>query len=83
MLYGGYVVGALKRDITERQREEARTLIRLVELGWGKGTAEFRQVFKTLFMPDASLEQQRAFDELQRMSTSPENAAMTKLWLWP
>lgn len=75
MLYGGYVLGKLKRELSEMEREEARTLIKLIELGWGKGTAEFRQVFTTLFIPDASLEQQHAFDELQRMSTSPENAA--------
>jgi pimeloyl-ACP methyl ester carboxylesterase/DNA-binding CsgD family transcriptional regulator len=75
MLYGGFVLGRLKRDLTEQQREEARTLIKIIELGWGKDTAEFRQVFTTQFMPDASLEQQRAFNELQRISTSPENAA--------
>lgn len=73
MLYGGYAVGKLKRDVSERQREEARTLIKIIELGWGKESTEFRQVFTTQFMPDASLEQQRAFDEFQRMSTSPEN----------
>jgi pimeloyl-ACP methyl ester carboxylesterase/DNA-binding CsgD family transcriptional regulator len=75
MLYGGFVLGRLKRDITEQQREEARTMIKIIELGWGKGTSEFRQVFTTQFMPDATLEQQRAFNELQRISTSPENAA--------
>lgn len=73
MLYGGYAVGKLKRDSSERQRDEAHTLIKIIELGWGKETREFRQVFTTQFMPDASLEQQRAFDEFQRMSTSPEN----------
>lgn len=73
MLYGGYALGKLKRDLSERQREEARTLIKIIELGWAKETTEFRQVFTTQFMPDASLEQQRAFDEFQRMSTSPEN----------
>jgi pimeloyl-ACP methyl ester carboxylesterase len=73
MLYGGYAVGKLKGDLSERQREEARMLVKIIELGWGKETTEFRQVFTTQFMPDASLEQQRAFDEFQRMSTSPEN----------
>jgi len=73
MLYGGYALGKLKRDLSERQREEARTLVKIIELGWGKETTEFRQVFTTQFMPDATHEQQRAFDEFQRMSTSPEN----------
>lgn len=75
MLLGGYALGKMKRDLTEQQREEARTLIKIIELGWGKGTAEFRHVFTTLFMPDSTLEQQRAFDEMQRVSTSPTNAA--------
>jgi pimeloyl-ACP methyl ester carboxylesterase/DNA-binding CsgD family transcriptional regulator len=74
MLYGGFVLGRLKRVLTEQQREEALTLIKIIELGWGKGTPEFRQVFTTQFMPDATLDQQRAFNELQRVSTSPENA---------
>jgi pimeloyl-ACP methyl ester carboxylesterase/DNA-binding CsgD family transcriptional regulator len=74
MLYGGFVLGRLRRDPTERQREEARTLIKLIELGWGRGTPEFRQVFTTQFMPEATVAQHRAFDELQRISTSPENA---------
>ncbi|MBI2509206.1 MAG: alpha/beta hydrolase, partial [Betaproteobacteria bacterium] len=75
MLYGGYALGKLKRDLSERQCEEARTLIKIVELGWSRQTPEFRQVFTTQFMPDASPEQQRAFDEFQRLATSPENAA--------
>ncbi len=74
ILYGGFVLGRQKRDLTEQQRDEARTMIKLIELGWSKRTDEFRQVFTTQFMPEASLEQRHAFDELQRYSTSPENA---------
>ena len=33
-----------------------------------------RQVFSNLFMPEAAAERLRALDELQRKSTSPENA---------
>lgn len=73
VLYGGYAQGKLKRELTEQQREEARTLIKIIELGWGKESPEFRQVFTTQFMPNASIEEQRAFDEFQRVSTSPEN----------
>lgn len=73
ILYGGYALGKLKRELSDKQREEARTLIKIIELGWGKETPEFRQVFTTQFMPDASQEEQRAFDQFQRMSTSPEN----------
>ena len=74
ILYGGFVLGRQKRDLTEQQRDEALTMIKLIELGWSKRTDEFRQVFTTQFMPDASLEQRHAFDELQRYSTSAQNA---------
>jgi predicted ATPase/DNA-binding SARP family transcriptional activator/pimeloyl-ACP methyl ester carboxylesterase len=74
ILYGSYVRGRLKRDLSPQQLEEAQTFIQLIKLGWGQENPAFRQVFTTLFMPDATLEQQRWFNDLQRMSASPENA---------
>ncbi len=35
----------------------------------------FRQIFSSRFIPDASPEQMEWFNELQRVSVSPENAA--------
>lgn len=74
ILYGGYARGRLKRNLTAQQLEEAQAFIQLIKIGWGQENPAFRQVFTTLFMPDANLEQQRWFNELQRMSASPENA---------
>jgi predicted ATPase/DNA-binding SARP family transcriptional activator/pimeloyl-ACP methyl ester carboxylesterase len=74
ILYGGYARGRLNRDLTPQQLEEAQTFIQLIKLGWGQENPAFRQVFTTLFMPDATLEQQRWFNDLQRMSASPGNA---------
>jgi predicted ATPase/pimeloyl-ACP methyl ester carboxylesterase len=74
ILYGTYVRGRLNRKLTPQQLEEAQTFIQLIKIGWGQENPAFRQVFTTLFMPDASLEQQRWFNDLQRMSASPENA---------
>lgn len=74
VILGGYAQGRMKRAMTPEQREEAETLIKLIEVGWGSETPAFRQVFTTLFMPDASPEQLRAFDELQRISCSVETA---------
>ncbi len=48
--------------------------MQLVRLGWGHDTPAFRQVFAMQFMPEGTLEQWEAFDELQRMTTSPSNA---------
>jgi len=75
VLYGSYARGMLKRRLTRRQREEAQVMVKLIELGWGKEDSAFRQFFATQFIPDCSLEHLREFDRLQRITTSPANAA--------
>jgi DNA-binding winged helix-turn-helix (wHTH) protein/pimeloyl-ACP methyl ester carboxylesterase len=55
--------------------EERNALIQLVRLGWGKNNPAFRQIFTTRFIPDAGPEQMEWFNELQQISSSPENAA--------
>jgi pimeloyl-ACP methyl ester carboxylesterase/DNA-binding CsgD family transcriptional regulator len=75
VLYGTYARGRLRRDPTPAQIEEAEMLVRLVELGWGKDVDAYRRVFASLFWPEASPRQMKAFTELQRLSASPETAA--------
>ena len=67
-------VGRLQRNPSPRDIDEANTMLKLVELGWGRDNAAFRQVYTTIFIPDSRPEQYRWFTDLQRMSTSPENA---------
>jgi len=74
ILYGSYLQGRFKRDTTEENLREAQTLLNLMKVGWGQDNPAFRQVFTTLMMPDASYEQMLWFNELQRRSTSSENA---------
>lgn len=75
ILHGAFARGQLQRNITEQKREEAETMAKLAELGWGKDNPAFRQFFTTQFIPDGTAEQQRWFNELERVSTSPSNAA--------
>jgi pimeloyl-ACP methyl ester carboxylesterase/DNA-binding CsgD family transcriptional regulator len=75
ILLGAYARGFMKRDPTPAQVEEWRLLVDLLRVGWGRDTAAFRQVFTSLFVPDGTPEQLRWFDELQRQSSTPENAA--------
>jgi pimeloyl-ACP methyl ester carboxylesterase len=75
ILYGGYIRGRLHRDLTPEQLEELDVMIQLIKIGWGKKHPAFRQVFSTLFLPEGTPEQLHAFNELQRISTSPEIAA--------
>ena len=75
ILYGAAGRGLLNREPTPAQRLEADALRNLIRVGWGRENSAFRQVFSSFFMPDGSLEQLRSFNELQRVSASPENAA--------
>jgi pimeloyl-ACP methyl ester carboxylesterase/DNA-binding CsgD family transcriptional regulator len=75
LLHGGYARGRLTRSLTQAQRDEAEMNCKLAELGWGKQDPAFRQFFTTQFIPGGSAEQHRWFNELERISTSPENAA--------
>jgi pimeloyl-ACP methyl ester carboxylesterase len=74
VLHGGFVRGKDKRDASEA-RLRSQLEIDMVRLGWGGRNAAFRQAFTTMFFPGANPEQAAWFNELQRISTSPENAA--------
>jgi DNA-binding SARP family transcriptional activator/pimeloyl-ACP methyl ester carboxylesterase len=63
---------------TDEERRELRALGELIKVSWGSDEPGFRQVYDARFLPDGPLEIWRAFDKLQRMSTSPENAY--RLW---
>ena len=73
VLYGGYSVG-WRIGANEEAIERQETLISVIKSGWGQDNPAFRQVFTSLFLPDGTPEQVQAFNELQRVTTSPENA---------
>lgn len=75
VLHGGYARGWLKRKPTLQQRNEAEMMVRLAQIGWGKENPAFRQFFTTQFIPDGTSEQHMWLNELERISTSPRNAA--------
>jgi serine/threonine protein kinase/pimeloyl-ACP methyl ester carboxylesterase/tetratricopeptide (TPR) repeat protein len=75
ILYGSYATGLYHRNLSKEALEEADVFLQLIRVGWGKDHAAFRQVFTSLFMPDATPEQANWFNELQRISSSPDNAA--------
>jgi pimeloyl-ACP methyl ester carboxylesterase/DNA-binding CsgD family transcriptional regulator len=75
VLLGACARGELRRDIDTQVREEAEMLVKLVRVGWGRDNPAIRQLFTTMFLPEATLEQQRSFNDLQLVSASPETAA--------
>ena len=76
LLYGAYSRGFLKRGGPVEEHEARVTLTRH---GWGRDDPTYRQIFTSGFMPDATAEQANWFNELQRVSTSPENAAKLQI----
>jgi pimeloyl-ACP methyl ester carboxylesterase/DNA-binding CsgD family transcriptional regulator len=58
---------------------EEETYRSMIRVGWAKEDPAFRRVFTTTFIPDATEEQMRWFDDLQRMSTSPANAVASRI----
>src|SRR4029079_8214469 len=58
---------------------EEETYRSMIRVGWAKEDADFRRVFTTRFIPDATEQQMRWFDDLQRMSTSPANAVASRI----
>jgi pimeloyl-ACP methyl ester carboxylesterase/class 3 adenylate cyclase len=74
ILYGGYARGRERRNVDKDKLEEIQMLSQMVRLGWGRENPAFRQAFTTLFIPEATPEQMAWFNELQRISTSPETA---------
>ena len=73
ILYGAFAKGRPTRPDPEFQREE-KLIEDVLRLGWGKDSPAFREVFTSLYMPNASAEQLHSFYELQRLSTTAENA---------
>jgi len=73
VLYGGYARGRRMRGSTE-EIETADATLTLMRLGWGQENPAFRHIFTSLFIPGGTVEQMKWFDDLQRVTTSAENA---------
>jgi pimeloyl-ACP methyl ester carboxylesterase/DNA-binding CsgD family transcriptional regulator len=73
LLYGAYAEGWAQRG--EESRRAGMALIELIRQGWWQDNPAFRQLFGSLFIPDANAEQIRWFSDLMRTTTRPSIAA--------
>jgi pimeloyl-ACP methyl ester carboxylesterase/DNA-binding CsgD family transcriptional regulator len=71
VLYGGYVQGRNHRG----DRRLAEALLAAVRVGWDDPNPAFRRMFTMRFLPEGTPEQLAWYDDLQRRTTSAENAA--------
>ncbi|MFL6729853.1 MAG: alpha/beta fold hydrolase [Sphingomicrobium sp.] len=73
VICNGYAAGwAVRAEPAELARREA--MLTLTEVGWGADNPAYRQLFTNHYIPDASPKQMGWFNEMQRLSASPENA---------
>jgi pimeloyl-ACP methyl ester carboxylesterase/DNA-binding transcriptional LysR family regulator/AraC-like DNA-binding protein len=73
VVINGYAAGwAVRADAAELARREA--MLTLTEVGWGADNSAYRQLFTNIYVPEATPKQMGWFNEMQRLSASPENA---------
>jgi len=77
VLYGGFSRGAYKSG-SDESRQTAEMHRQMIVQGWGQNNPAFRQFFTTLFVPGATKEQMDWFNDLQKNTTSPENAGRVR-----
>ena len=71
-LWGGYAMGWAIRGNRRDKRREA--MLELTRQGWAMDNPAFRQMFTSMFLPEATQEQANWFNEVQRTTTSAKNA---------
>ena len=74
VLCSAYARGRGTRAVNEEEKRAAALDLELARVGWGRDDPSFRQVFAAQFIPDGTRTDWAAFDQLQRRTTSPENA---------
>ena len=72
ILHGSYARG--RRQPDPEQTASAEALRTLTELGWGHPESAFGELFSSMMLGSGSAEQRQWLTDLQRVSTSAENA---------
>lgn len=78
LILNGTVCGERPTFDDEAWAEE-QTYRSLIQVGWAREDPVFRRVFTSRYIPDASEDQMRWFDALQRMSGPAENVLALRL----
>jgi pimeloyl-ACP methyl ester carboxylesterase len=74
ILYGGFARGLLHRGSADKQKDLLELNRTMVREGWGSDHDVYRQWFTSQFIPGGTAEQARWFNELERMTATPEMA---------
>ncbi len=74
VIYGGYAEGRL-RGARAMDAKDAKLLLDMTRIGWGKPNHAFCRVWGSFFQPSGSLAHYNSWSEQQALSTSPDTAA--------
>jgi pimeloyl-ACP methyl ester carboxylesterase len=75
VLVGGFARGSLHRGAASITPQHLDAWSRLVEEGWAQDNAAFRQIITSQMYPGASADEMRSFNDMQRVSCTPHEAA--------
>jgi pimeloyl-ACP methyl ester carboxylesterase/DNA-binding CsgD family transcriptional regulator len=76
LFYGSY--SSAIQGLTAEELELEDAFGQLIKLGWGRPDSTFRRVFTSLMIPNASQEQMRWVDDLQRVAASASTAFIAR-----
>ena len=75
VLLGGFAAGWKRARLDQRALEKRMAQLVLIRQGWSSKNPAIRQLWSSLCIPDSAPEHAESFNEMQRASASPENAA--------
>ena len=73
ILYGTAAIGPLALTPNKSKHDEFEFKLNLIRHGWEQTNPAFRRVFGTQFIPDATVELLRAFEDMMQISASTAN----------
>ena len=74
VMLGGFARGLLQRGSGAGVVQTFEAMLRLLEDGWAQDNSAFRQLMTSMFWPGASAQQMDSFNQLQRVSCTPQRA---------
>ena len=78
ILVGGFATGRLV-EVSEQRRENEMAMRTLMRASWGADNPAFRNLFTGTFIPNATPDHVKWFNDLQRISASPDNALRLRI----
>jgi pimeloyl-ACP methyl ester carboxylesterase/DNA-binding CsgD family transcriptional regulator len=76
LFYGSY--SSARSGLSAEQLETEDTFGQMIKVGWARPDSTFRRVFTSLMIPDATEEQMRWLDDLQRVAVSATTAYLAR-----